>query len=179
VPPVTSAWVERVALHYLDRYSASTEMLRRMLVRRVGTRCRARGEEVDGFAPLIEECVARAVRAGLVDDTRFTQARLATLRRRGVSTRGAGAKLAAKGVGRETVVAALAHERDEAGEGAEIEREAARAYARRRCLGPYRQPDARAAHRDRDLAAMARAGFPYGLARELVDTDISGDGSDQ
>ena len=41
---MTAAYLERAALHYLERYSASTEMLRRTLRRRVGTRARARGE---------------------------------------------------------------------------------------------------------------------------------------
>src|SRR3954471_13707012 len=91
-PPVTAAYLERAALHYLEHYSASTEMLRRTLRRRVEKRARARGEEADAFWPMVEETVARAVRSGLVDDARFTAARLATLRRRGTSARGASAK---------------------------------------------------------------------------------------
>ncbi|MER2268162.1 RecX family transcriptional regulator, partial [Methylobacterium oxalidis] len=178
-PPVTAAWLERAALHYLERYSASTEMLRRTLRRRVEKRARARGEAAEDFAPLVEETVARAVRAGLVDDARFTTARLATLRRRGASARGAAAKLAAKGVPRDTIAAAMEAEREAAPEGEPevVEAEAAAAYARRRRLGPYRRPDARAAHRDRDLAALARAGFPYDLARRTVDAEAPGDGA--
>src|SRR3546814_7265925 len=42
---------------------------------------------------------------------------------------------------------------------AEPELAAAIAYARRRRLGPFRTPDARADRRDKDLAALARAGF--------------------
>ena len=53
-----------------------------------------------------------------------------------------------------------------------IEDQAARAYAKRRRLGPYRRPDLRAAHRDRDLAALARAGFAYGLARRVIDMEL-------
>ena len=171
LPPVSAAWLERVALHYLDRYSASTEMLRRTLRRRVDKRCRAREEDPGAHVALIEDTVARALRAGLVDDARFTAARLATLRRRGVSTRGAGAKLAAKGVARETVEAALEGERNEADGDAEIDAVAAQTYARRRRLGPYRRPDAREAHRERDLAAMARAGFAYGIAKAVIDAE--------
>ncbi len=168
-PPVTAAWLERVALFYLDRYSATQEMLRRVLGRRVAKRTRERGEDPGTHAALIEEIVTRAVRAGLVDDARFTAARLATLRRRGASTRGAGAALAAKGVDRALVEAALAAERDEAGDGSEIEVDAAAAYARRRRLGPHRRGEIRAAYRERDLAAMARAGFSYPVAEAAID----------
>lgn len=57
------------------------------------------------------------------------------------------------------------------GEADAVEEQAAQAYAKRRRLGPYRRPDQRAAHRDRDLAALARAGFAYGLARRVVDRE--------
>jgi regulatory protein len=171
--PISPAWLERAALHYLERYSASIEMLRRTLVRRVHKRARARGEDPEAFAELVTATVARAVSAGLVDDVRFTDTRLATLRRRGTSSRGVSAKLAAKGVPREVVESAMQAERDALpdGEAEAIEAQAAHAYAKRRRLGPHRRPDIRAAHRDRDLAALARAGFSYGLARRVVDAE--------
>lgn len=170
---MSPAWLERAALHYLERYSASTEMLRRTLARRVQKRARARGEDPALFTDLVTTTVARAVSAGLVDDARFADTRLATLRRRGTSSRGVSAKLAAKGVPRDVVEAAMLAERDALpdSEAEAIEDQAARAYAKRRRLGPYRRPDQRAAHRDRDLAAMARAGFAYDLARRVVDLE--------
>jgi len=174
--PISPTWLERSALHYLERYSASTEMLRRTLARRVEKRARLRGEDPAAFAEMIAATVARAVSAGLVDDTRFTETRVATLRRRGTSSRGVSAKLAAKGVPRDVVEAAMQAERDAVpeGEAADIEAQAAQAYAKRRRLGPFRRPDLRAAHRDRDLAALARAGFAYALARHVVDAEIDG-----
>lgn len=170
---MSPAWLERAALHYLERYSASTEMLRRTLARRVQKRARARGEDPALFTDLVTTTVARAVSAGLVDDARFADTRLANLRRRGTSSRGVSAKLAAKGVPRDVVEAAMLAERDALpdGEAEAIEDQAARAYAKRRRLGPYRRPDQRAAHRDRDLAALARAGFAYDLARRVVDLE--------
>jgi len=168
--PITAAWLERAALDYLQRYSASTEMLRRTLTRRVEKRAKARGEEPTAFAEMVEATVARAVSAGLVDDARFTESRLAALRRRGSSRRGATARLAAKGVPREIVTAALAAEQ-EAHPEEDSEEAAAWAYARRRRLGPYRLPDKRADYRERDLASLARQGFPYGLARRIVEAE--------
>ena len=171
--PVSAAWLQRVALYYLERYSASTEMLRRTLARRVDKRARLRGEDPSAFAEMIAATVARAVSAGLVDDVRFADTRLATLRRRGTSSRGAAAKLAAKGVPRDVVEATMRAEREAIpeAEAADIELQAARAYAKRRRLGTHRRPDTRALHRDRDLGALARAGFSYDLARRVVDAE--------
>jgi len=171
-PPVTAAYLERAALHYLERYSASVAMLRRTLQRRVEKRCRLRDEDPSVHAEAIEAVVGRAVSAGLVDDARFTAGRMAALRRRGTSARALSAKLAAKGVARDLVTEAMAAERDAAdAEGTDTEEAAAMAYAKRRRLGPWRRPETREAHRDRDLAAMARAGFAYGLARRIVEAE--------
>ncbi|WP_082478764.1 RecX family transcriptional regulator [Methylobacterium sp. Leaf469] len=174
--PVSAAYLERAALHYLERYSASVAMLRRTLQRRVDKRCRLRDEDPSVHAETIDAVVARAVSAGLVDDARFTAGRMAALRRRGTSARALSAKLAAKGVPRGLVDEAMAAERDEAeAEGTDTEEAAANAYAKRRRLGPWRRPGTREAHRDRDLAAMARAGFPYGLARRIVEAELEPD----
>ncbi|KMO33178.1 RecX family transcriptional regulator [Methylobacterium variabile] len=170
--PITPAYLERAALYYLERYGASAEMLRRVLRRRVETRCRLRGEAPGDFAEMVEAVVARALGAGLVDDAAFAAAKVRSLRRRGGSARAIGAKLAAKGVDRDTVGAALA---EEAGAEGSSEDQAARAYARRRRLGPFRPEAARAAARERDLAAMARAGFALSLARRVIDGDLEDD----
>ena len=173
-PPraVTAEYLERAALHYLDRYGASAEMLRRVLTRRVDNRCRLRGEDPGPLRALVEPVVARAVSAGLVDDAAFARARTRTLRRRGGSARRIGAALAAKGIDRETIAASLRPEDDEdAGDGAaSAELAAARALARRRRLGPHRPGDP-APHRERDLAVLARAGFAYAVARAALEPE--------
>lgn len=162
-PPgkVTPAYLERAAMTYLERYASSAENLRRVLKRKVDKRCRLRGEDPSGFQEAIDTVVAKCLRSGLIDDTRYAEARVATLRRRGGSARAIQAKLAAKGLDRETIAAALEGE-----EGDEMD--AARAYARRRKLGPYR-PGESAPYREKDLAALARAGFRFDVARQVVD----------
>jgi regulatory protein len=178
--PVTAAYLERAALHYLERYGASTEMLRRVLARRVDTRCRLRGEDPAPFHALVEPVVTRAVSAGLVDDAAFARARSRTLRRRGGSARRIGAALAAKGIDRETIAASLARADADAGGDAggddpgAAELAAARALARRRRLGPHRRDDP-APHRERDLAVLARAGFAYAVARAALEPEEAGE----
>jgi regulatory protein len=161
--PVSSAYLERAAMAYLERYSSSSDNLRRVLRRKVDKRCRLRGEEAASFHPLIEEVIAKTLRLGLVDDVRYAEARVATLRRRGGSARAIQAKLAAKGVDRSTITATLGGEEGD-------ETAAAHALARRRKLGPYR-PGEKAPYREKDLASLARAGFSYGIARTVIDGD--------
>jgi regulatory protein len=161
--PVTLAYLERAALHYLERYASSSENLRRVLVRKVERRCRERGEEAAEVMPLVDEVIRRAVSGGYVDDRVYAEGRVAALRRRGGSARGIAMKLAAKGLDRELIATALdAHDTDDA--------TAALALARRKRIGPFRAK-ARAEHRDRDLGALARGGFSFDVARRVIDGD--------
>ncbi len=162
--PITREWLFRAASHYLERYASTQANLRRVLERKVMRRAHARGEEAAGFEPLIEETVARFVELKLLDDRSFAEARLASLRRRGTSQRQSAAKLAEKGVDRETVAAVMAvDETDEA--------EAARRLAKRRRLGPHRLRD-REERRDRDVAALMRAGFSFPHAAAAIDEEL-------
>lgn len=165
-PPrkVTPAYLQRAALTYLERYASSAENLRWVLRRKVDRRCRLRGEDPSEFHEMIDEVVTKSLRIGLIDDSRYAEARVATLRRRGGSTRAIQAKLSAKGVDRATIATVL-----EGGE-EDDEEKAAHALARRRKLGPYR-PGERAPYRDKDLATLARAGFRFDVARRTIDGD--------
>lgn len=164
-PPgkVTPAYLQRAALAYLERFASSADNLRRVLTRKVKWRCRRRGEEPAEFVALVDDVVHQSLSSGLLDDRRYAKGRVASLRRRGASARLIGAKLAAKGVAREVVADAVRENPGSDGE-------AAWALARRRRLGPYR-PRERAAFRGKDLAAMARAGFGFALARSVIDGD--------
>src|SRR5690606_22299386 len=88
-PPrkVTPAYLRRAAMAYLERYAASAEQLRRILTRKVETRCRARGEDPEIFQDEIAAVVATCRRIGLIDDVRYAESRVSSLRRRGGSTR--------------------------------------------------------------------------------------------
>jgi regulatory protein len=162
-PPrrITADYLQRAALHYLERYAAPTAQLRRVLQRKVALSCRHHGEAPGDFAVLVEEVVTRCVAAGLVDDERFAQARAQSLRRKGQSSRAIAVRLSAKGVGRGLVEEASRATEDE-------ELAAARLAARRKRLGPWSRGD-RAADRQKHLAALARAGFSMTIARTVID----------
>ena len=66
----------------------------------------------------------------------------------------------------EDIAAALAVLRDQT---ADPDLAAAIAYARRRRIGPYRTRGDREERRERDLAALARQGFGYDIARRVID----------
>jgi len=154
----------RAALYYIDRYGGPRARVLRALERRA----RRRKLDEATAAPLIADAMARVDELGIVDDAAFAASKARGLRQRGTSKRAAIAKMRAAGLDAETAAAALEEQDAEAGE--EAERMAAERYAERRRLGPWRlDPEKRAERRDRDVAAMARAGFPVGLSIQVID----------
>lgn len=167
--PLTKAYLERAALHYLERYASSVDGLRRVLMRRIDKAAREERCDPQEAAPWVEEVVARFAASGLVDDKVFAEAKAASLRRRGESARRISLKLREKGVDGEIVTAALEEQDGDDREAAEFA--AACRFARRRRLGPMRDGSERADRRDRDMAALARAGFALDIARRVLDLE--------
>ena len=160
--------LEAAALHYLERFASSAENLRRVLMRRVFKSARVHEIDPDEAARWIDAIVERFARSGLLDDARYAENLAHSLSRRGVALRGIRARLRQKGVASEAIDQALAGLAEDA---ADPDLTAALALARRRRLGPHRDPASRAEFRDKDLAALARAGFSYDLARRLIEAE--------
>jgi len=116
-------------------------------------------EPVGRAREVVRAVAKNLVAAGAINDATFAQARAVRLARAGRSRRATTAHLAAKGVAAETAVAALPAEADEV--------EAALAYAKRRRIGPFRV-DTTPETRQRDMAAMGRAGFPREVAERAL-----------
>ena len=166
--PVTREWLFRAAAYYLGRYASTAENLRKVLERKVASRIRDWGDDEKAPDPaesslLVEATVAHFLELKLLDDRAFAEARLASLRRRGTSIRQVQMKLSEKGVDRELIAEVVGGDETD-------DRAAALAFARRRRLGPHRLRD-RIERRDRDIAAMMRAGFGLGDARHAIDQD--------
>lgn len=160
--------LENAALHYLKRFSSSEENLRRVMMRRVGRSARAHGTDREEGAAWVDELVAKLARTGLVDDRRYAEGRVHALHARGTSIRIITAKLREKGVPAEIIEESIAALRDEQ---PDAELEAAIRLARRRRIGPFRIKPPVEGQREKDLAALARAGFDYGTAKKVADAE--------
>ena len=169
--PPTEASLREAALRHLARYSTTRAGLLRVLARRVDRWARAAapageqgGAQVAAAKHAAETVVARPAPAGAVDDAAFAASRARSLHRAGRSSRAIAAHLLAKGVSAELAA--------EVPKSAEQELAAALLYASRRRMGPFRprsQQPAQPDQRLRDLARLARAGFPAGVALHVLD----------
>jgi regulatory protein len=176
---ITERSIENAALFYLQRFATSAENLKRVLMRKVYRSARVHGTGPDGAvedgavkdgAGIVDRVIGRLLRAGLLDDHKYAEARAVTLHRRGMSAGRIRGRLVQKGVDAEAAQSALAALAAEtAPDPAGVDLSGAVNLARRRRLGPFRLPADRARMREKDLAALARAGFGYHLAVKVID----------
>lgn len=171
-PPrrISKASLENAALFYLERFSATAQGLRRVLMRRVMRAAAVFGDDPAEGATLVDDLIRRYQASGLLDDRRYAEGKGQSLLRRGRSAKAIRQDLARRGVAPaliEDALAGLANDLD--CEPGALDRAAAEAYVRRRRLGPFRPPEARALYRDRDMAALGRAGFSRDVARAALD----------
>jgi regulatory protein len=154
--PIDAARLDEMALAYAARFAVSAARLAAYLRRKL----RERGWVGEGEPP-VEVIVARFVAAGYVDDAAYARTKTGSMLRRGLGPRRVRMALDAAGIS----------EQDRAeSRPAEIEaRRAALAFARKRRLGPYGSPPADRQMRERQIAAMLRAGHNLDSARNLVD----------
>ena len=166
---VTPQALEHWALRHLDRYGSSSANLRRVLLRRVRRVEQDREESFPEAPTWIDDAVLALTSRGYLDDRKYADSQIARMRARGSSGKRIEYSLYEKGIPRAITREALDGAPGCAA-GVDAELVAAIAYAKRRRLGPFRlDPEARADRHDRDLAALGRSGFPYAIARRIVD----------
>jgi regulatory protein len=154
--PLDAARLDELALAYVARFATSAAKLERYLKRKL----RERGWDGEQ-GPDLRALVGRYVELGYVDDAAFARSKSGSLLRRGYGTRRVGAAL------REAGIDEAIREQVRPGEGAQ--RRAALALARKRGFGPFGRESTDRERRQKQIAAMLRAGHPLDSAREMVD----------
>lgn len=154
--PLDPKTLETFALRYVERFATTEGKLIDYLTRKL----RERGWVGEG-PPDPRGLAGRMVELGYIDDRAYAEAKAASLARRGMGARRVAQALHAARVGAED------HEAI-APQVAEAAREAALAFARRRRIGPFGDGEADRAVREKQFAAMMRAGHPTNLSRRIV-----------
>ncbi|MFA7596515.1 MAG: RecX family transcriptional regulator [Novosphingobium sp.] len=156
--PLDGAGLAELALAYVARFATSEAKLAAYLARKL----RERGwiGEGEDF-PDVQALARRYAELGYVDDEAYAQARSSGLLRRGYGPRRVAQALYAAGIGE--------RHREAASPSDEGARRAALVMARKRRFGPFGGERPEPARRERQIAAMIRAGHRLDNAREIVD----------
>ncbi len=153
--PLDARRLNDLALHYVARFATSAAKLADYLKRKL----RERGWEGEG-EPDVAALTEKFVAAGYIDDAAYARAKSGALLRRGFGARRVGQVLSAAGIAEETRVEVCASDA--------AQRRAALALARKRRFGPFGASELDRPARDKQIAAMLRAGHPFDYARALV-----------
>ena len=145
-----------MALAYVARFATTRAKLEVYLHRKL----RERGWSGEGD-PGIKSIAERLVSAGYVDDAAYARAKSGSLLRRGYGMRRVSQALGAAGVEEQV--------RDQLRPSESQQRQAALAMTKKRRFGPFGPQVADPAKREKQVAAMLRAGHPLDIVRQLID----------
>ena len=153
----------RYADWYLERWAATEKSLTRALWRRAERVMRHHPADRDEVSQWIRHAVTFAMEQGFVNDEAYARDVIRSHRRRGVASRKTRSKLLLKGVA-SSLIDALMADADP-----DLELKSAFKYARRRRLGPFQRNPTDRDGKQKELAKLARAGFPFDVARQVVE----------
>jgi len=156
VRPLDQTGLRDLALSYAARYATSAAKLQAYLARKIRERGAAEGEELDPQA-----IVERLVELKYVDDEAYARARSSSLLRRGYGARRVEENLRQAGIASDL--------REDIAPNAYLAREAAVRLAQKRGFGPFAKLTVDDARRQKQIAAMARAGHDFAAARFVVE----------
>lgn len=167
-PPkkITEKYLYNSGLAYLQRFPASVPHFRRVMSRKIDKSCNYhKDQDRQACIALLDSAIAQFERMGLLNDEAYLSGMINSLRRRGLSKQAILSKLGQKGLGQETVLTALRGYDEQSGsENPDLA--AALLLARRKRIGPYRRTEE--GDRNKELAALARAGFGFDIAQKAI-----------
>ena len=147
---ITQERLKNIALYYLERYEASSDKLRTVLKRRV-MKAKLEGSVPPESREWIENVIRQMQHLGYLDDKRYAENTVRRLSEAGRSPSFIRTKLRLSGINEDCIEATLS-ETDELTQ--------ARLMVRKKRLG---------GDFNKDLARLARAGFSYETARQVLE----------
>jgi regulatory protein len=167
---ITPTYLENSAIYYLERFSSSTDNLRRVMTRKIMKSCYFYQEDdIEEKKEWLEVVIAKLVRIGYLNDETYTNMKARSLRYSGNSKRNIMGKLKQKGLSEEMINKSLSKADEDLFDGEDGEIEAAKHYAKKKRFGQYRTKSEEENTKQKELASMARAGFSYDIAKKILE----------
>ncbi len=157
--PLNAVSFEELALAYVARFATSAAKLERYLHRKL----RERGWEEEGDGPDVAAMVSRFVAKGYVDDAVYARAKASDLLRRGY-----GQRRVKQALGQAGIAEAVA---DDVAPAEHTARTAAVHLARKRGFGPFCAEPLPREKREKQIAAMLRAGHTFDHVLAVLDAE--------
>ena len=170
---ITPQRLKNIGLYYLKRFESSVENLRSVLQKRVNQYAKENPDFNKQEAyQWVEDVLTEFEKLHYLDDKRFTEIKVRSYLAAGKPARYIQNKLREKGIANAQIEDML----DDFGYNPQ---EMALKLAKRKKIGPFRpDEELRKINRQKDMAALIRAGFDYDVVAEIMGTDFIDDGTD-
>lgn len=164
--PITEQRLYNITLFYLERFDSSKLKVKQMLERRIQKE-KLKGAIIPDDTPtLIQNVIKRMEDLGYLNDERFAKIQIKNLSQAGKSKSFILNKLKTSGISN-NISQELLNAYDEENESSDLTR--AEKWLKKHKKGQFRTKDANAFYQ-KDLAALARAGFSYDIAQQALQT---------
>lgn len=166
---ITDTYLKNAGLYYLQRFPSSIYNFRRVMMRKVKDSCfYHKDQNPEDCAQMVEALIKNFKELGLLNDPLYAQAAITSMRRQGKSKRAIITNLGAKGV-EETLITDILENYDQNENDSDLNAElhAALIFARKKKIGPFKGE--KKVPEEKELGALARAGFSYETARSVLE----------
>ena len=157
---ITETYLSNSGKYYLERFAASTEQFRRVMTRKINKSCKAHTDQsADTCFAMLESVIAKFQDLGFLNDKGYAGGLINSLKNRGWPRNRIILRLKEKGISADLIDELVADP------SADENFRNALVWIRRRKLGAY---SIRQRGFEKDLAALARAGFDYESANRAL-----------
>ncbi len=166
--------IYNLATFYLKRFSATSHSLRAYLVRKSLTSTKFHGQNMEDAHTWIEIAIEKLTQAGVLNDQRYTKAKISYLLRHGHSQKKIILKLKEKGIDESLTKQALTEIiQEENLQTSNIELISASKYVKKRKFGAFRTVELDEKRKNKELSALARQGFSFEISLQALNLTSS------
>lgn len=168
---ISDRYLYNSGLAYLQRFPASTSHFRSIMMRKIDKSCRFHADQdKEECAKMLDALIPKFQELGLLDDAAYLKGMVVSLRRRGLSSSIIRLRLQQKGYKSDEINEELnKHDAEEYESSENGDINAALIFARKKRLGPFDTENRKTP--EKSLAAMARAGYSYDIAKRVLEAD--------
>ncbi len=172
-PPrkITKKYLHNSGLAYLQRFTSSTENFRAVMERKIKKSVKYHDmPTMDECHDMLNDTIDNFTRMGLLNDDAYLKGMIISLRRRGLSKNMILQKLQQKRLPQTCIIDAIKDHDDCHQTIEDSDYIASIRFMRRKRLGPFRTKQD--FDFNKELSALARAGFSFDVAQKALKTDI-------
>ncbi len=159
---ITPERLKNIALYYLKRFESSVENLRQVLQKRINAYVKENPDfDKKQASEWIENILSEFIRLNYLNDRRFAEIKIRSYLNAGKPERYIMPKLKQKGIS-ENIINEILNEQEY-----DVFQMALK-LAKKKKIGPYREPEKRRDFYQKDMGILVRAGFDYDTVSDIM-----------